>query len=850
MVRICNEPYPNNSKYEEHFELFSYSLSDFQKYAIEAIVEGHHVLTTAHTGSGKTLSAEFAIQYFVQQGKKVIYTSPIKALSNQKYYEFTRKYPHIQFGLMTGDIKTNPTADVLIMTTEILMNYLFNMGAGSAGASTSNHLSFQIDIQSELACVVFDEIHYINDEHRGHVWEQTILMLPPHIQMVMLSATIDAPEKFARWCETCKSAETDKTVYLASTYERVVPLTHYGFVAATEALFKSTKNKELAQKWRNSTNRIIKIQTEKGKFLEEGVKEIAEIVETLETKELYMKRKFVLNNLATYLKENEMLPAIAFVFSRKQVEMCAKEITSVLLEDDSKVPYIVKRECDQIIRKLPNHAEYYTLPEYVELVGLLEKGIGIHHSGMIPVLREIVELMISKGYIKLLFATESFAIGLDCPIRTAIFTGLTKFDGKTDRFLLAHEYTQMAGRAGRRGIDTIGYVIHCNNLFRLPSTSEYKTLLCGRPQTLSSKFHINYSMVLQLLKRGQQTQFETFANRSMIYNEIEKQKQEQRAVVQQLNAELENKAKGLSYLRTHETVCLQYLEYEKKLPMLVNKKRKEAEREMKKIQDAHNYLMDDLAFITARNKITSELSKETKTLYNMEQFIADQTQSVCQVLLHNGFISETTLSEGVGPNSSSPNNHPAQTYELTVSGKLAASIAEIHPLVIAELLTEWKQMEQFSVFQIVGLLSCFVDIKVPEEKRAIEPKTRDSFLFYRLAELQRKVAKYQDIEIQYHMYTGISYHDMLAFDIVDDMMEWAENCNDEESCKRFLQTNILLNKSISVGDFTKACLKISATAKEWINVAEQMGYTEWQHKCSKIDGYLLKYVATTQSLYV
>ena len=145
------------------------------------------------------------------------------------------------------------------MTTEILMNYLFNMGAGSAGASTSDHLSFQIDIQSELACVVFDEIHYINDEHRGHVWQQTILMLPSHIQMVMLSATIDAPDKFARWCETCKSTETDKTVYLASTYERVVPLTHYGFVAATEALFKSTKNKELAQKWRNSTNRILSL---------------------------------------------------------------------------------------------------------------------------------------------------------------------------------------------------------------------------------------------------------------------------------------------------------------------------------------------------------------------------------------------------------------------------------------------------------------------------------------------------------------------------------------------------------------------------------------------------------------
>ena len=125
MVKICNEPYPSNSKYDSNFELYPYSLSDFQKYAIEAIVEKQHVLVTAHTGSGKTLPAEFAIQHFAKQGKKVIYTSPIKALSNQKYYEFTKKFPEISFGLFTGDIKTNPDADVLIMTTEILMNYLF-----------------------------------------------------------------------------------------------------------------------------------------------------------------------------------------------------------------------------------------------------------------------------------------------------------------------------------------------------------------------------------------------------------------------------------------------------------------------------------------------------------------------------------------------------------------------------------------------------------------------------------------------------------------------------------------------------------------------------------------------------
>jgi superfamily II RNA helicase len=198
MVVICNKNYPveSQSKYQEYFSWFPYDLSDFQKYAIQAIIEGQHSLVTAHTGSGKSLPAEFALQYFHKRGKKTIYTSPIKALSNQKYYEFTQKYPEISFGLITGDIKLNPAADVLIMTAEILLNSLFNQGEGG-----QNNAHFQVDIENELACVIMDEIHYINDRDRGSVWEKTILMLPKHIQMIMLSATIDSPEKFAKWCE-------------------------------------------------------------------------------------------------------------------------------------------------------------------------------------------------------------------------------------------------------------------------------------------------------------------------------------------------------------------------------------------------------------------------------------------------------------------------------------------------------------------------------------------------------------------------------------------------------------------------------------------------------------------------
>ena len=517
MVKICIDKYNDNSKYSSYFDEYSFPLSDFQKYAIEAIVEGHHVLVTAHTGSGKTLPAEFAINYFKKQNKKLIYTSPIKALSNQKYSEFTRKYPHISFGLMTGDIKINPDADVLIMTTEILMNSLFLQEI-----EKTNSLEFNIDINEELACVVFDEVHYINDIDRGQTWEKTILMLPKHIQMVMLSATIDSPERFAKWAER---GDESKEVYLASTNKRIVPLTHYGYLTVNESAVKMIKDKEIERDVRKNIHKLILLQDDKGKFNDDGYKDLFRMTKLFNQRSMYVKRKHALNNLALFLRDNNMLPAIAFVFSRKLVELCACEITVPLLEDDSKIPYTVRKECEQIIRKLPNFKEYLELPEYNNLVSLLEKGIGIHHSGMIPILREIVEIMISKKNIKLLFATESFAIGLDCPIKTAVFTGIHKFDGRNERILLSHEYTQMAGRAGRRGIDKIGHVVHCNNLFHLPIQKDYEKMLNGKPQSLVSKFRISYQLILNLVKNNQTniSQFVDFTKNSMINRELKEE---------------------------------------------------------------------------------------------------------------------------------------------------------------------------------------------------------------------------------------------------------------------------------------------------------------------------------------
>jgi superfamily II RNA helicase len=796
-------------------------------------VEGHHVLVTAHTGSGKTLPAEFAIQHFVNGGKRVIYTSPIKALSNQKYYEFSQKYPHISFGLLTGDIKTNPEADVLIMTTEILMNALFRKDSapGAPGG-----LQFQMDMETQLGCVVFDEVHYINDSERGQVWEKTILLLPHHVQMVMLSATIDAPERFAEWCE--RDGLGNKQVYLASTSHRVVPLTHYGFLTATETIFKGMKDKVLEADIRNNTNRLITLRTDRGQYVENGYKDLKRILGVFEDRDVHLRRKAVLNNLALFLRDREMLPAIAFVFSRKQVEICAQEITVPLLEFDSKVAYTVARECEQIVRKLPNFREYLELPEYQTLVALLEKGIGIHHSGMIPILREIVELMISKKYIKLLFATESFAIGLDCPIKTAIFTSLKKYDGNEERYLMSHEYTQMAGRAGRRGIDTIGHVVHCNNLFPLPSSSTYTSILCGTPQKLVSKFRISYPIILGYLGKYETPvsikTFVDFVGKSMICNEIQKEMAQQTSIIRELEDQIGQKSKMLELLQVPVDVCRSYSDIEAKIKGAVNKKRKELERQLQALKDQYRTIVENSHIVKTYDELVALKTKEDRQLQSIQGYMYEQVANVVGILVEMGFIEQSNLA--------------AETYSLTQNGQMASEIAEIHPLVFIQILNHTNDFQQFTPKQLASLFSCFTDIKVAQDVKLSRPNSQDCLLQNTVEKMDALFDTIADMEYARSMDTGINYRNALMYDIIDQLGEWCD-CETEQECKYYIQ-QVLGEKGISIGDFSKSILKIATIVKEIGALCEKHGKIELQHKLASIEPMILKYIATTQSLYV
>lgn len=854
MVKICtvdNYPSENEEKYKEHFSKFKYPLHIFQKWAIEAIVEGHHVLATAPTGSGKSLPAEFSLDFFVSRGKKVIYCSPIKSLSNQKFFDFSQKYTNISVGIITGDIRCNPDASVLIMTTEILLNKLYQLKSGSKIDNSTN--SFEMDIENELGCVIFDEIHMINDPSRGHVWENSIMMLPRHIQMVGLSATLDNPEKFASWLETRGSTsecvnvsegDSDKIVYLTKKFIRAVPLTHYSFITATNGINKHVKDKALQAEIKHLTDKTFVIQDAQGVFNDLNYKNMDKMLKLFDANDVRVKRQHVLNKVSEFMVEKEMLPAICYVFSRKQLEVCAHEITANLLEFDSKIPYTIDRECEQIIRKLPNYKEYLHLPEYLDMVTLLRKGVAMHHSGLMPVLREIVEILFSKGYIKLLFATESVAIGLNLPVKTCVFTDIFKHDGNSMRVLQAHEYTQAAGRAGRLGLDSVGHVIHLNNLFRDTSITSYRTMMNGKPQTLSSKFKISYNLLLNLIDIGD-TNLVGFAKQSMITGDLNAQIRQLQSEIEKCSEESASLNACVDALLTPRDVAEQYFELQSNKENYANKKRKEMEKEIQKIKDNYKHVEQDMLVLQKSSQKMNQLGELIRNHKAITSYLDNDVNKVLHVLTEDGFLLESEALESVIEESKALEEIDKDALKLSVTGQIASRLREVHCLVFAQLLEDGT-ISKLSVTQLISLFSCFTNISVQEDFADYTPYTDDDELKDVIRMINQMYSEYEERETMLRINTGADY--TMHYDLLNYVEEWTL-CESEPECKLVLQ-KLGEEKEIFLGEYVKALLKINNIASEMEQIAEQMGNIEFLSKLKQIPGLTLKYVVTNQSLYV
>jgi hypothetical protein len=408
-----------------------------------------------------------------------------------------------------------------------------------------------------------------------------------------------------------------------------------------------------------------------------------------------------------------------------------------------------------------------------------------------------------------------------------------KFDGNTERYLMSHEYTQMAGRAGRRGIDTIGYVVHCNNLFSLPSKTDYCDMLGGRPQGLVSKFRISYSLILNLLKNGK-TRFQDFVdfvNHSMVHGEIKEAIEKQKVTIVETEKKFKAAEKSSLNLQTPMEICERYLHASTNLKTAVNKKRKEMEKTLSEIEFQYRFIKSDVSQVNAFYVAKVDYENEASYLAILENHIGSELNKLLTVLLEQGFILITD-----------------ETYSLTEKGKIASGIAEIHPLVTAGLFHTWNWFKEFSVDQLIGFFAVYTDVKIDEESRSWQIKIDDPFLNARLNKVVKEYLFYENMEDDRGLKTGINYLTALNYDMPELLIEWIKTDSQEE-CKWFIQTR-LQDKGISIGDFTKAVLKIITIAKEWSTIAEQFSQIELLHKLAQIDGKILKYVTTSQSLYV
>ncbi|KAG9003025.1 ATP-dependent RNA helicase mtr4 [Tulasnella sp. JGI-2019a] len=527
---------------------YPFSLDPFQRVSIHAIERNESVLVSAHTSAGKTVVAEYAIAQCLRDKQRVIYTSPIKALSNQKYRDFLAIFGDV--GLMTGDVTINPSASCLVMTTEILRSMLYR---GS-------------EVVREVAWVIFDEVHYMRDRERGVVWEETIILLPRNCHFVFLSATIPNAMEFASWI----SHIHEEPCHVVYTDFRPTPLQHYLFPAGSDGIYM--------------------VVNEKSEFKEDNFQKAMGMIEgrgndpasvdgerwkKAKSKKGGTKGPSDIYKIVKMIMLKHFNPVIVFSFGKRECENLATQMAKLDLnteEEGEQITTIFTNAMDVLSEEDRN------LPQIEYLLPLLKRGIGIHHGGLLPILKETVEILFQEGLIKALFATETFSIGLNMPAKTVVFTAVTKFDGSEFRNLSSGEYIQMSGRAGRRGLDDRGIVIMMVDQKLDPGAA--KTMVKGEADRLDSAFHLGYNMILNLMRvEGMSPeymlqrcffQFQSRMGVPLLQNDLiaAQEKVEQMVVPEEarvmeyydLRQQLDELGKDVTDVITHPSYCLPFLQ--------------------------------------------------------------------------------------------------------------------------------------------------------------------------------------------------------------------------------------------------------------------------------------------------
>jgi superfamily II RNA helicase len=805
MLRICDLSKPPEHTVTDYATKYSFPLDIFQEHAIAAIDQGHNVLVCAKTGSGKTLVAEYTIAHCLRQGTRVFYTTPIKSLSNQKFHDLRQLYPGLgMVGIMTGDIKFCPDAPIVIMTTEILRNLLYKQGSATEHIGLTANLSL-----ANLGAVVFDECHYINDRDRGKVWEETMVLLPKEVQLVMLSATLDKPDYFAEWLGELKQTPC----HLIQTQYRIVPLTHY--VLRGSNLHPIMDNKEVFydqtySDWLRSRTQAVKDHEDYQKKVAAAKRSGHEGPVSGKTRPVSFHHQ--LNECVSMLHEKQLLPALAFVFSRKGCEQLAAKTSPDFL--DSSDAALTLTIFDFHLRKHREQLE--TLPQYHTIRTLIPKGIAFHHSGLLPVLKEVIEILFTKGLIKLLYCTETFAVGINMPTKTVIFTGFSKFDDATGgmRLLRTDEYIQMAGRAGRRGKDPVGTVILLPER-EPPTTAEMKLILKGGRPQIQSRMDFHYDFLLKTLQ-----------NQNLRWMELQDKtywKKQQLAAIQGDEKELARLEADISKIALTEEQVVD-LEEKQRLEDLVktttNAKRRDAQRQLDRWKDSHLGPKWALAqdHYQARAKLLREMESVKTSLEGLKTFHGNAEEWL-QVLKALDFLDESN--------------------GLTTKGLLATECNECHCLLVPEFYIRglWKTL---TPEELLTTLACCIEEKQDADAPTLSELNVPKAVKEAMQNLESIQHYAQLAENKVGVHSPESFW-TLSTTWVEPVWRWLQGDHVSAICQEL---------GLFEGNFVRTILRVSSMAEEINSMATYMEHVDLLESLRNIQTKLVRDVMTPDSLYL
>ena len=639
---------------EEAGKNFNFPLDPFQQHGISAMYKGHNILITAKTGSGKTILAEALLYKTVAKGGRVFYTTPIKSLSNQKFNDLKKMFGQERVGIMTGDIKFNPDAQIIVMTTEILRNLLYKQGTSTEHLGLTAALSLK-----NLQAVVFDEVHYINDRDRGRVWEETMILLPPAVQLVLLSATISRPELFASWLGELKQIPCA----LISTLYRIVPLTHGVLIGTQFQTLMDNKNiyhDDVYRRWLEYREKGIKDHEDFQKKVKDQRR--AGYDGPVEGKTRPSSFLHQMNETIGALETQKLLPALAFVFSRAGCERYAEKVQATLIDssESAKINHIWDFHLHSYKETLEK------LPQAHKLKTLVLRGIAYHHSGLLPVLKEIVEILFTRGFIKMLFATETFAVGLNMPTKTVLFFGLEKYSDESMglRPLRTDEYIQMAGRAGRRGLDPVGTVIYLPERDPVPAAT-MRSILTGGQAHITSKMQFHYEFLLKSLQSNA-TSWLALMEKSYWFM----QRQEELTVARREVMALEEKITSTLLTPDNIHAFEEREAIEQVLANSQNAKKKAAQRALKTWRQEHMGPKWEIAIKTypTYKKNLSDYENHKAYINELESH-KETIEPIVEFLRAKGFLTSGPLSKD----------------SLTEHGVMATEINEGHPILMTEL---------------------------------------------------------------------------------------------------------------------------------------------------------------------